>query len=212
MELCGRACVSWKSPRDSRDPPLTKRTKLVVAVFCFIVMACPYGALLTDRIPSGAYAKLGRQAWPSSGGSASSQLPAAQQSQLPQLPAWGQTPFSDPHLTLEEIADQANALQQQIDENAGREKAELRAAMEAKHREVDQHSQVILRHAVQSIEARKASQLQLAERQRAQKEAAIRHEAEESKRLIDQEMRKALAALGASHHHQMNGSRGLGLG
>ncbi|CAE7234076.1 unnamed protein product [Symbiodinium sp. CCMP2592] len=146
-------------------------------------------------------------AWTSSVGSFVP-APAPQRfSQQPQIaeraPYAG--PFSDPNLTLQEIADKANALQQQIDENAGLQKAELRSAMEARHREVEQHAQSILRHAVQSIEARKASQLQLIERQRAQEEAATRHDAAEAKKLIDQEMQRALAALGVSHTHQWMG-------
>eukprot|EP00439_Symbiodinium_sp_Y106_P056037 s643_g7.t2 len=140
-------------------------------------------------------------AWTSSVGSF---VPAPAPQRFSQQPPYA-GPFSDPNLTLQEIADKANALQQQIDENAGLQKAELRSAMEARHREVEQHAQSILRHAVQSIEARKASQLQLIERQRAQEEAATRYDAAEAKKLIDHEMQRALAALGVSHTHQWMG-------
>ncbi|CAE7938081.1 unnamed protein product, partial [Symbiodinium sp. KB8] len=143
-------------------------------------------------------------AWTSSAAGSFVPAPVPLQQHFSQQPPYA-GPFSDPNLTLQEIADKANALQQQIDENAGRQKAELRSAMEARHREVEQHAQSILRHAVQSIEARKASQLQLIERQRAQEEAATRQDASEAKKLIDLEMQKALAALGVSHTHQWMG-------
>ncbi|CAE7228365.1 unnamed protein product [Symbiodinium pilosum] len=155
-----------------------------------------------NTAPAIPYGSAPGSAWSSNSGYAHAPAPPRPPQQPGQMQLPHEGPFSDPNLTLQEIADKANALQQQIDENAGRQKAELRAAMEAKHREVDQHSQAVLRHTVQSIEARKASQLQLIERQRAQEEAAIRSKGAEAKQRVDLEAQRALAALETSHGGQ----------
>eukprot|EP00930_Biecheleria_cincta_P059110 TRINITY_DN4486_c0_g1_i3.p1 TRINITY_DN4486_c0_g1~~TRINITY_DN4486_c0_g1_i3.p1 ORF type:complete len:184 (-),score=46.09 TRINITY_DN4486_c0_g1_i3:677-1189(-) len=97
------------------------------------------------------------------------------------------SPFGDSELTMQEIAEKAHQLQQRIDENAEREKAELRHAAEQKQEEVERHAADLVRHAASSIEAYKESQLQMAERQKAQRQAGARQQAEHAKRLIDQQ-------------------------
>ncbi|CAE8589323.1 unnamed protein product [Polarella glacialis] len=105
------------------------------------------------------------------------------------------SPFGDSELSLQEIADKAHQFQQRIDENAEREKANLRAAAEQKHEEVERHAADLARHAAQSIEAYKESQLQMLDRQKAQRQAALRQQAEQAKRLIDQQAAQAIAAI-----------------
>lgn len=103
--------------------------------------------------------------------------------------------FGDSQLTLQEIADKARQLQQKIDENAEHEKANLRASAEQKHQEIERHAAELARHAAGSIEAYKTTQLQTAERQKAYQQAVVRQQAEQAKRLIDQQAAQAIAAV-----------------
>lgn len=101
----------------------------------------------------------------------------------------------DSQLSLQEIADKAHQLQQKIDQNAEQEKASLRAAAEQKHQEIERHAAELSRHAASSIEAHKTAQIQGAERQKAYQQAIVRQQAEQAKRLIDQQAAQAIAAV-----------------
>lgn len=103
--------------------------------------------------------------------------------------------FGETQLSLQDIADKARQLQQKIDENAEQEKANLRAATEQKHQEIEKHAAELARHANSSIEAYKTAQLQTAERQKAYQQAVVRQQAEQAKRLIDQQAAQAIAAV-----------------
>lgn len=103
--------------------------------------------------------------------------------------------FGSADLSLQEIADKAHQLQHKIDENAEQEKASLRTAAEQKHLEIERHAAELARHAASSIEAYKTVQLQTAERQKAYQQAVVRQQAEQAKRLIDQQAAQAIAAV-----------------
>lgn len=103
--------------------------------------------------------------------------------------------FGSADLSLQEIADKAQQLQQKMDENAEHEKASLRAAAEQKYLEIERHAAELTRHAASSIEAYKTSQLQAAERQKAYEQAVVRQQAEQAKHLIDQQAAQAIAAV-----------------
>lgn len=105
--------------------------------------------------------------------------------------------FGDSRLTLQEIAEKAQHLQRKIDENAEQEKAALRAAAEQKHQEIEKHAAELTKHAGSSIDAYKTSQLQAAERQKAYQQAVVRQQAEQAKRLIDQQASQAINAVEA---------------
>lgn len=96
---------------------------------------------------------------------------------------------------MQEIAEKARALQQRMDENAEMEKANLRAAAEQKHLEIERHAAELARHAASSIEAFKNSQLETAEREKQHRQAIVRQQAEQAKRLVDQQAARAIAAL-----------------
>lgn len=98
-------------------------------------------------------------------------------------------------MSLQEIADKAHQLQSRIDENAEKEKANLRASAEQKHLEIERHAAELARTAASSIEAYKAAQLQTAERQKAYQQAVVRQQAEQAKRLVDQQAAQAVAAV-----------------
>lgn len=120
--------------------------------------------------------------------------------QFPRGPVAGQSPsflslFGSADCSLQEIADKAHQLQQKIDENAEHEKASLRTAAEQKHLEIERHAAELARHAASSIEAYKVVQLQTAERQKAYQQAVVRQQAEQAKRLIDQQAAQAIAAV-----------------
>lgn len=103
--------------------------------------------------------------------------------------------FGSADLSLQEIADKAHQLQHKIDENAEQEKASLRTSAEQKHLEIERHAAELARHAASSIEAYKTVQLQTAERQKAYQQAVVRQQAEQAKRLIDQQAAQAIAAV-----------------
>lgn len=103
--------------------------------------------------------------------------------------------FGSADLSLQEIADKAHQLQHKIDENAEQEKASLRTAAEQKHLEIERHAAELARHAASSIEAYKTVQLQTAERQKAYQQAVVRQQADQAKRLIDQQAAQAIAAV-----------------
>lgn len=103
--------------------------------------------------------------------------------------------FGSADLSLQEIADKTHQLQHKIDENAEQEKANLRTAAEQKHLEIERHAAELARHAASSIEAYKTVQLQTAERQKAYQQAVVRQQAEQAKRLIDQQAAQAIAAV-----------------
>lgn len=103
--------------------------------------------------------------------------------------------FGSADLSLQEIADKAHQLQHKIDENAEQEKASLRTAAEQKHLEIERHAAELARHAASSIEAYKTVQLQTAERQKAYQQAVVRQQAEQAKKLIDQQAAQAIAAV-----------------
>lgn len=103
--------------------------------------------------------------------------------------------FGSADLSLQEIADKAHQLQHKIDENAEREKASLRTAAEQKHLEIERHAAELARHAASSIEAYKTVQLQTAERQKAYQQAVVRQQAEQAKKLIDQQAAQAIGAV-----------------
>eukprot|EP00927_Polykrikos_kofoidii_P062080 TRINITY_DN56906_c0_g1_i1.p1 TRINITY_DN56906_c0_g1~~TRINITY_DN56906_c0_g1_i1.p1 ORF type:complete len:423 (-),score=66.82 TRINITY_DN56906_c0_g1_i1:109-1377(-) len=109
--------------------------------------------------------------------------------------------FGDSELSLQEIADRAHQFQQKIDENAEQEKATLRSLAEQKHLEIERHSLELSRHAASSIEAYKTAQLQTAERQKAFQQAVVRQQAEQAKRLIDQQAIQAIHAIEARERH-----------
>mmetsp|Transcript_13820 Transcript_13820/g.48810 ORF Transcript_13820/g.48810 Transcript_13820/m.48810 type:complete len:334 (-) Transcript_13820:26-1027(-) len=109
--------------------------------------------------------------------------------------------FGDSQLSLQEIADKARQLQQKIDENAEQEKANLRAAAEQKHQEIERHAAELSRHAASSIEAYKTTQLQASERQKSYHQAVVRQQAEQAKRLIDQQAAQAISAVEARDRH-----------
>lgn len=103
--------------------------------------------------------------------------------------------------TVQDIADKAQQLQQRIDENAEQEKAGLRTATEQKHQEIERHASELSKHAAQSIESYKASQLETAERQKAYQQAVAKQQADHAKRLIDQQAAQAIAAIEARDRH-----------
>jgi len=149
---------------------------------------------------------------PAAGGYTSSSVPPPFPSGTPHspfhVPPGGLAPgasflnlFGDSQLTLQEIADKARQLQQKIDENAEHEKANLRAAAEQKHQEIERHAAELARHAAGSIEAYKTTQLQTAERQKAYQQAVVRQQAEQAKRLIDQQAAQAIAAVETRDRH-----------
>lgn len=109
--------------------------------------------------------------------------------------------FGDADLSLQEIADRAQQLQQRIDENAEQEKATLRAAAEQKHLEIERHAAELSRHAASSIEAYKSAQLQAAERQKAHDQAVVRKQADQARRLVDWQASQAIAVVESRERH-----------
>lgn len=103
--------------------------------------------------------------------------------------------FGSADLSLQEIADKAHQLQHKIDENAEQEKASLRTAAEQKHLEIERHAAELTRHAASSIEAYRTVQLQTAERQKSYQQAVVRQQADQAKKLIDQQAAQAIGAV-----------------
>merc|ERR1740121_2019959 len=107
----------------------------------------------------------------------------------------------DSQLSLQEIADKAHQLQLKLDENAEQEKEGLRAAAEQKRQEIERHAAELARHAAASIEAHKVAQIQNADRQKAYQQSMVRQQAEQAKRLIDQQASQAVAAVETRERH-----------
>jgi len=105
--------------------------------------------------------------------------------------------FGNSDLSLQEIADKTHQLQQKIDENAEQEKAKLRESVDQKYREVEHHAAELTKHAASSIEAYKTAQLQTADREKAYQQAVVRQQAEQAKRIIDQQAAQAINAIEA---------------
>jgi len=100
-------------------------------------------------------------------------------------------------MSLHEIADEAQRLQQKIDENAEVERANTRLIAQQKHGEIRRQASMLKHHALQSIETHKEAQLKAAEREKAFHQEVIRQQAERAKQLIDQQAAQLMSEIEA---------------
>mmetsp|Transcript_14193 Transcript_14193/g.32252 ORF Transcript_14193/g.32252 Transcript_14193/m.32252 type:complete len:251 (-) Transcript_14193:23-775(-) len=101
----------------------------------------------------------------------------------------------EPDMSMQEIANRAQALQQRIDDNSEREKITLRTTAENRAKDIEKHASEMMRNASNQIEQYKQQAVQAAERYRDEMEQQLRQQAEQASKMVDQQAQAAISAV-----------------